>query len=241
MKIRIKFSKTGDMRFIGHLDLMRCFQKIFRRSGIDIRFSEGLSPHMIMSFASPLGVGLTSEGEYVDIEIGSAVTSEDALLMLNNQAPEGIRFLEFVQVEPGKASKAMSLVDAADYEARLEEIPVFPEEWIKNAAAFKAQPSIMVDKETKSGVTRTDIAPMIHVFEVREDERGSLFFMRLASGSSANLKPELVFDAFRENFDLPVSSSDLLICRKELYTRLPGGSFASLGSLGRMITKEDLA
>ena len=68
MKIRIKFSKQGAMKFIGHLDTMRYFQKVMRRADVDIRYSEGFSPHQIMSFAAPLGVGITSNGEYVDIE-----------------------------------------------------------------------------------------------------------------------------------------------------------------------------
>ncbi len=50
------------MKFIGHLDVMRYFQKALRRAEIDVKFSEGMSPHMIMSFAAPLGVGLTSDG-----------------------------------------------------------------------------------------------------------------------------------------------------------------------------------
>ena len=68
MKIRIKFRKWGVMKFIGHLDMMRYFQKAVRRAKIDIRYSEGYSPHQIMSFAAPLGVGITSDGEYFDIE-----------------------------------------------------------------------------------------------------------------------------------------------------------------------------
>ena len=68
MKIRIKFAKEGTMKFIGHLDIMRYFQKVMRRADVDIRYSEGFSPHQIMSFAAPLGVGLESRGEYVDIE-----------------------------------------------------------------------------------------------------------------------------------------------------------------------------
>ena len=62
MKIRIKFSKQGAMKFIGHLDTMRYFQKAMRRADVDIRYSEGFSPHQIMSFAAPLGVGLTGSG-----------------------------------------------------------------------------------------------------------------------------------------------------------------------------------
>ena len=69
LKVRIKFRKYGAMKFIGHLDMMRYFQKAMRRAGIPIAFSGGYSPHMIMSFANPLGVGLTSEGEYFDIEL----------------------------------------------------------------------------------------------------------------------------------------------------------------------------
>ena len=63
MKIRIKFSKTGTMKFIGHLDIMRYFQKVMRRSEVNIAYSEGFSPHQKMSFAAPLGVGLTSVGD----------------------------------------------------------------------------------------------------------------------------------------------------------------------------------
>lgn len=69
MKIRIKFSKYGTMKYIGHLDMMRFFQKAIRRAGIDVRYSEGFSPHQIMSFAAPLGVGMESRGEYMDIEV----------------------------------------------------------------------------------------------------------------------------------------------------------------------------
>ena len=58
MKIRIKFRKYGVMKFIGHLDMMRYFQKAMRRAEIDIAYSEGFSPHQIMSFAAPLGVGV---------------------------------------------------------------------------------------------------------------------------------------------------------------------------------------
>ena len=69
MRARIKFSKTGNMKYVGHLDLMRFFQRAMRRADIPIKYSEGFSPHQIMSFAAPLGIGLESVGEYVDITI----------------------------------------------------------------------------------------------------------------------------------------------------------------------------
>ena len=62
MKLRVRFSKYGSVRFIGHLDVMRFFQKAIRRAEIDIAYTGGYSPHQIMTFAAPLGVGLTAEG-----------------------------------------------------------------------------------------------------------------------------------------------------------------------------------
>ena len=74
MKVRIKFRKYGILKYIGHLDVMRFFQKAMRRADIPIAFTGGYSPHMIMSFAQPLGLGVTSEGEYLDIELAGDIT-----------------------------------------------------------------------------------------------------------------------------------------------------------------------
>ena len=94
MKLRVKFSKHGAIKFIGHLDVMRYFQKAIRRAGIDISYTEGFSPHQIMSFAAPLGVGLESNGEYMDIEVNSITSTRNMLECLNQQMAEGIQVLE---------------------------------------------------------------------------------------------------------------------------------------------------
>jgi radical SAM-linked protein len=73
MKIRLKFQKKGNLKFIGHLDVMRTFQKINRRAGIDIKYSAGFSPHQQMSFSNPLSLGMTSSAEYVDYEMNSVL------------------------------------------------------------------------------------------------------------------------------------------------------------------------
>ena len=95
MKIRIKFRKYGTMKFIGHLDVMRYFQKAIRRSEVNIRYSEGFSPHQIMSFAAPLGVGITSKGEYVDIEVLDTENSKKMMDRLNAVMSEGFEILEY--------------------------------------------------------------------------------------------------------------------------------------------------
>ena len=91
MKVRIKFSKEGPVKFIGHLDIMRYFQKAIRRADIDIAYSMGFNPHQIMSFASPLSVGHESSGEYFDIELNSLTDTEDIKNRLNDVMTEGIK------------------------------------------------------------------------------------------------------------------------------------------------------
>ena len=98
LKVRIKFRKYGIMRFIGHLDVMRFFQKAMRRAQIPIAFTGGYSPHMIMSFAQPLGIGLTSDAEYMDIELAGEISSSEALQALNQVMAEGIEVLSFRQL-----------------------------------------------------------------------------------------------------------------------------------------------
>ncbi len=114
MKIRIKFKKYGAAKFIGHLDVMRYFQKAIRRAGVDICYSGGFSPHQVMSFAAPLGVGITSNGEYLDIEVQSTGDSRSMVNCLNAVMAEGFEIISFRQL-PDSAGNAMSIVAAADY------------------------------------------------------------------------------------------------------------------------------
>ncbi len=109
MRLRIKFKKYGPIRFIGHLDVMRFFQKAIRRAGIDVAYSNGFSPHQLMAFAAPLGVGLASNGEYMDIEINSMVSCQDIRERLNHVSVPGIEVLSVKQL-PDSAENAMASV-----------------------------------------------------------------------------------------------------------------------------------
>ena len=102
------------MKFIGHLDIMRYFQKVMRRADVDIRYSEGFSPHQIMSFAAPLGVGLTSNGEYMDIEVLSTDDSKTMVRRMNETMVEGMEVVSYRQLDDS-SKNAMSIVAAADY------------------------------------------------------------------------------------------------------------------------------
>ena len=191
MKVRIKFRKYGVMKYIGHLDVMRFFQKAMRRAEIPIAFTAGYSPHMIMSFAQPLGVGITSDGEYLDIELTEAISSKQALEQLNQVMVEGIDVVSFAEIPDDKKSSGMTIVAAADYLASPKEGQI-PYEWKEKALPFLEQPQIIVWKKTKRSEKDVDIRPMIYEFQIKE----AGIFLRLAAGSVENLKPDLVMEAF---------------------------------------------
>ena len=213
MKVRVKFCKEGAMKFIGHLDIMRYFQKAVRRAGIDVAYSEGFSPHMIMSFAAPLGVGITSTGEYFDMEIKTPVASAEAVERLNQVMAEGMKVLSFRKVPHGKAGKAMSLVAAADYQVRFRPGMEPCGDWIEKAEAFLAQQEIVVLKKTKKNEKEVDIKPFLYAAEIREEE----LFLQLAAGSVKNTKPELVLEAFYHFCGKEFDPYALLIHRSEVY------------------------
>lgn len=192
LKVRIKFTKEGAMKFIGHLDSMRYFQKAVRRAGLPIAYSGGYSPHMIMSFAAPLGVGTTSLGEYFDMELTETVPTGEITRRLNEAMVEGFRVVSARQVEDGKASKAMSLVAAADYLVEFREGKEPAVQWKTRIQEFLAQPEILVTKKTKRSEKQVDIRPYIYKMELQENK----IFLRLASASANYTKPELVTDTF---------------------------------------------
>lgn len=214
MKIRIKFAKTGPVRYIGHLDVMRYFQKLNRRAGLDVKYSAGFSPHQIMSFAAPLGVGLESLGEYVDIEVNSSLTTKESVEALNNASVAGIQVVNYVKLPDG-AANAMSSVAAADYKVKIkaEYMPAVTD----IRASFKeflSQDSIKVLKASKKSEREVDLKPLIYDAYIDED---GAFVMKLSTGSVENLKPELVMETFFKFTGNEMSPFALDICRLEVY------------------------
>lgn len=212
MNIRIKFRKYGAMKFISHLDVMRYFQKVIRRAQIDICFSGGFSPHMIMSFASPLGVGLTSDAEYVDIRVNTAPSSAEAVRRMNGTMAEGMDVVSFRRL-PENSKNAMSIVAAADYEIRFREGQEPGDGWQERWKEFLSQPMICIRKETKKGHQEVDILPWIYGWSVMEDG----LFLQVSAGSVHNLKPELLLQAFGAWAGMEIPASGLLVHRKEIY------------------------
>ena len=238
MKIRIKFRKWGVMKFIGHLDMMRYFQKAVRRANIDIKYSEGFSPHQIMSFAAPLGVGITSDGEYLDIEVNKTLSSKESVQALNNTMVDGVEVVSYVQL-PDHAKTAMSLVAAADYALSYKEgyeSPYSAEEWKQIVEKkFLRQPAFPIMKKTKKSEREVDLKTLVYDFRVEEQEGKPVFFLKVSTGSTDNLKPELVVSSIYDCLGIPYQENAIQIHRLEVYTRDDSGNLLPLDALGTEI------
>ena len=229
MKLRVKFSKHGVLRFIGHLDVMRYFQKAIRRAGIDIAYSTGFSPHQIMSFAAPLGVGLESNGEYMDIEVYSLTSAKELVDALNAQMVDGIQVLE-ARLLPDNAGNAMASVAAARYTIAFREAyrPVFLTQSVIND--FISQNKIIVTKKTKKSETTFDIKPFI--YECSFLEENPVIILTVDASSANNIKPSLVVRALYERNQQIFDEFGLLITREETYTNCGTTDAVSLIPLG---------
>ena len=235
MKARIKFKKEGNLRFIGHLDVMRHFQKVMRRARIPIAFTAGYNPHMIMSFASPLGIGLTSQGEYFDIELAGHISSAEAVRRMNAVTAEGIEVISFRQISEEKKMTGMAIASAADYLVGCkcrENGAVFTQERI---TGFLGQQEIVVTKQTKRSEQEADIRPLIYQMELTKEG----IYLQLAAGSAQNLKPELVMSALCRFAGIDEASMTWTRRRLEMYADLTSEEERAEG-IRKLVTLEAL-
>jgi len=212
-KLRIKFRKYGPIRFIGHLDVMRFFQKALRRAGIDVAYTQGFSPHQIMSFAAPLGVGLTSNGEYMDIEVNSFTSCQDVQERLNAASVPGLEIVS-VNTLPDSAGNAMASVAAASYTVRFREGRAPACDIAKQLQSFLAQGTIIVTKETKKGQRELDLKPGIYLLTWSDNT----FHMLLDASSAGNIKPAQVVEALLAQCGETLRENALLITREDVFT-----------------------
>lgn len=230
MKVRMRFSKEGSLKFIGHLDVMRYFQKLIRRADIPISYSEGFSPHQIMSFAMPLGIGDESVGEYVDIDISTPISSDEAIKRLNEKSVPEIKVLSFKEIPDTKATNAMSSISAAEYEIRFREEANIDFDLKEKMLELMNLNQINVVKQSKKTVSELDIKPFIYKWDVYDD----VVKILVSCGSVMNIKPELVMKALFEYLGREFDEYYVMIKRLEMFTG-EKDSLTSLDDIGKNI------
>lgn len=221
MKVRylIKFSKGEGIKFISHLDLMRTIQRIIRRSGVPIEYSKGFNPHMALSLAQPLSVGVYSDGEYMDIVLTEEMKVADLLLKLNEAAPPTIRFFEATQIEivenVKRVPQAMALLDAGRYIIKLK---LVNEEKVEEKMASLLNENVWETlKKSKKGEKMADIKPLVKELKYWVKDNELVINALIATGSRENLSADLLARFITSKIENVNTESFVSIKREEMY------------------------
>ena len=198
-EIRLRFSKTGQAKYISHLDINRAFSRAFARANINLWYTEGFNPHPYMSFSLPLSLGVESLCENVDIRILDDMTDGEVKERMNAVLPEGIRVVDvyenFMDSSEIVYSDYVYTLEFKDNETALERIK----------SALDSE-EILALKKGKKGKRRilkeTDIKPFI--IKHNESIRGGCIVLnvRLLAGADKNLNPSLLFDTIIRLIDM---------------------------------------
>ena len=196
MRMMVVFEKGAALRFIGHLDLMRTVQRALRRSNLPVKYSNGFNPHIRLSFAAPLSVGVIGERELMEVPVEDGLTEQEFVERMNAALPECMQ-IRFCRSVPDDFPALMSLVAGADYRitfAKTEEGRKVAEAFDK----FMALDSYVANRRTKSGENPCDIRPFVQGGTLTENESGYVIELRTIAMQAGMLKPSLWFDSLCE-------------------------------------------
>lgn len=215
----IKYTKESNIKFISHLDLMRTIQKVIRRAELPIKYSQGFNPHMALSIAQPLSVGVYSSGEYMDIILVEEVNEQEILEKLNSKTASGIKFLTATKVpeveNEKKMPQAMALIDACRYIVKISYLKSEGlEDEIKVLLEAEEWNTI---KKSKKGEREVNLKDYIYDFKywIKEDEL--ILNILIQSGSREHLSADLVVKYIKEKTSNANEDAFVDIKREEMY------------------------
>lgn len=198
-EIRLRFSKTGQAKYISHLDTNRVFSRAFARAKLNLWFTQGFNPHPYMSFSLPLSLGVESLCENVDIRILDDISNDEVKKRVNDSLPLGIRILDvyddFMDCHEIVYSDYVYKFEFLDNEKALEKIK-----------EVLQSDTIMAQKKGKQGKRRvlkeTDIKQFIEKYSISIRDNQIVLNIRLLAGPDKNLNPSLLFDTIIRLIDM---------------------------------------
>ena len=209
---RLLFEKKGNAIWISHLDLMRLFQRAFKRAGLQLTHTQGFNPRPSVSIALPLSVGIASGCELLDFDlVEQNGRVEDLVELLNAALTDGIRVLKVY--DNGRKIRELSLLSSC---LTLEYDNGVPERAKQEIQALFQRASLLVEKKTKSGIQEQDIIPMIRSITLEQVSANELQIRALACCQNPTLNPMQLDAAIRRY--LPQLQADFVKCeRLEIY------------------------
>lgn len=197
---RCSFARSGATVFLGHLDLMTCFERACRRADLPILYSQGYNPRPMMVFALPLGVGIETRCDYLDVSLKCPYDADAFVKELNAFLPEGLSILRSKQIPEPKDS-IMSIVTTASYRFEAKGI---------RSAMEKAlsEETLIVTKMAKGKEKQTDIRPLlISLSQGSDGDPDSVEFYAFA-GSERNVRPDLILSSLVRYCGMEEESSE---------------------------------
>ena len=196
---RLLFEKTGNAVYISHLDLMRLFQRAFKRGGLNLKHTQGFSPRAMVSIALPLSVGVESRCEILDYElVDQDVTFEEVRDRLNASLPAGVKVLD--AYDSPRKPKDLTHLDIA---IGLEYDNGVPEGTVDAIRELFRRDSVIVTKRGKNGPVDQDIIPMIFDLEVNEISGRELELTARVCAQNPSLNPQQMVTAIEAHVGAP--------------------------------------
>jgi radical SAM-linked protein len=209
---RALFEKTGNAIYTSHLDLMRVFQRAFKRAGLPLTHTQGFNPRPSVSIALPLSLGVESRCELLDFDLeGEKIDNNEILLRLNNALIDGVRILHVY--DDSRKVKHLAYLDCVvtmEYDAGVRA------DARERMEALFCQEQIVVEKKGKNGITQQDIRPMIRTLEIISDHANEISIHARICCQNPALNPMQLSAAISKY--LPDLTPDFVrCCRVELY------------------------
>lgn len=209
---RALFEKTGDAIWMSHLDLMRLFQRAFKRAGLPLTHTQGYNPRPSVSIALPLSVGVQSHCELLDFDLeGCDASCEEICQKLNDALVSGVRVLNVYN--DGRKIRDLALLDCT---VTLEYDNGIPADACQQFEKLFASPNLTVEKRGKNGVVDQDIIPMIRKLTVEAADPRVCRINALICCQNPTLNPSQLVAAI-ERYLPQIKPDFAFVCRNEIY------------------------
>ncbi|MBR1419801.1 MAG: TIGR03960 family B12-binding radical SAM protein [Selenomonadaceae bacterium] len=211
---RARISKGESISVLGHLDFMNLIMKSIQRSKLPIMYSEGFHPHMRLSLATALGVGITSDAEYMEFILTQRIEPEIVRENLNESSPNSLKILE-VKLIDGKMKSLTELANRSKFEIR---VPILDSGIEKSISEFNRAPEVLIDRVTPKNRKTIDLKKFLESkieFEICDSELILRFEVKI-SPVDGSIKPMEVIRALKDQFALPIRIEDSRIHRLNL-------------------------
>lgn len=188
--IRVRYEKTGMIRFTSHLDTMRAFSRAFNRTDIDIYYTEGFNPHPYLVLGLPLSLGFETECDICDFRVNNEEALTDIVIKLQRALPPGIQIIS--AAEPKFSLGKIAFVR---YRTVLQREKDYREEDVAALKSFFDREEILIEKKSKKGMQTVNIRPLIDRVDVELNREGSIVIQSVLSSGEGSLNPDLMVKA----------------------------------------------